>query len=265
MRRLLAALALAAPLSAAAAETGERVSFIACPIYRDTDAGKKSGCWLADDLASGLRYDVSPSPYKPDWNYAVLVEGQLAHSGSSPVANPCGGIVLDPVRTSRLYDQPCTRHMLPAEGFAGRRFVLPPRNIAPSSAPRPVPPPPYSDRVFSLYFEYGNDFLTYQYSDFLLDQAISWVLAAKPKRLIVTGFAAILPLEVSGQTLREAPGLAAQRAQTIATSLQRMLAQDLPSLTIETATDTSGSTTPDKDADGLPDQSRRRVEIRALF
>ena len=40
----------------AAAET---VRFIACPIYRDTDAGRKSGCWLADERASGTRFDVS--------------------------------------------------------------------------------------------------------------------------------------------------------------------------------------------------------------
>ena len=256
-RFFLTAAALAAPLSAVAAQTGDVVRFIACPIYRDADSGKKSGCWLSDDPATGLRYDVSLSPHKPDWNYAVMVEGVV----SAAPPTPCGGTVLDAVRTSRLYDTPCTRHMLPAEGFAGRRFVLPKRNITPSSVARPVPPGPYAERVFPVYFEFGNDFLVYQYGDYLIEQASNWIAAAKPRKLIVTGFAATKPEAISGRSMAEPAELAAQRAETIAETLRRLM----PGMTIETAADTSGSQTPDKDADGLPDQSRRRVEIRALF
>lgn len=253
-RFFLTAAALVAPLSAAAAET---VRFIACPIYRDTDSGKKSGCWLSDDPATGARYDVSLSPHKPDWNYAVMVEGIVSAAPSTP----CGGTVLDAVRTSRLYDTPCTRHMLPAEGFPGRRFVLPKRNITPSSVARPVPPGPYAERVFPVYFEFGNDFLVYQYSDYLIEQASNWINAAHPKKLIVTGFAATQPEVISGRSMAEPADLAAQRAETIAETLRRLM----PGMAIETAADTSGSETADKDADGLPSQSRRRVEIRALF
>ncbi|MBB3956718.1 hypothetical protein [Novosphingobium sediminicola] len=253
-RFFLTAAALVAPLSAAAAET---VRFIACPIYRDTDSGKKSGCWLSDDPATGLRYDVSLSPHKPDWNYAVMVEGIVSAAPSTP----CGGTVLDAVRTSRLYDTPCTRHMLPAEGFPGRRFVLPKRNITPSSVARPVPPGPYAERVFPVYFEFGNDFLVYQYSDYLIEQASNWINAAHPKKLIVTGFAATQPEVISGRSMAEPADLAALRAETIAETLRRLM----PGMAIETAADTSGSETADKDADRLPSQSRRRVEIRALF
>ena len=72
--RLLAYLAaMAAPLAAQAQDAGALVRFIACPVYRDADSGKKSGCWLVDDPASGVRYDASLSPYKPDWNFGVLV------------------------------------------------------------------------------------------------------------------------------------------------------------------------------------------------
>ncbi len=117
--------------------------FVACPVYRDADSGKKSGCWLADDRATGMRYDVSQSPYKPDWNRAVLVEGRVA----SGAGDPCGGTVLDPVRSSILPDA-CPRHMLPAEGFPGRKFVLPARNVEPMAAPRPAPPGPYAERDF---------------------------------------------------------------------------------------------------------------------
>ncbi|WDF73988.1 hypothetical protein [Novosphingobium sp. KACC 22771] len=253
-RFFLTAAALVAPLSAAAAET---VRFIACPIYRDADSGKKSGCWLSDDPATGTRYDVSLSPHKPDWNYGVMVEGIVTAAPTTP----CGGVVLDAVRTSRLYDMPCTRHMLPAEGYPGRRFVLPKRNITPSSVARPVPAGPYAERVFPVYFEFGNDFLVYQYGDYLIEQAGNWINAAHPKKLIVTGFAATQPQVISGRAMSERAELAAQRAETIAETLRRLM----PGMTIETATDTSGSATNDKDADGLTDQSRRRVEIRALF
>jgi hypothetical protein len=257
LRLFASVAALAAPLSAAAADVGARVQFIGCPIYRDADSGKKSGCWLSEDPATGARYDVSLSPYKPDWNYAVLVEGRV----SAAPATPCGSTVLDAVRTSRLYDTPCVRHMLPAEGFAGRRFVLPKRNITPTSLARAVPAGPYSERVFTAYFEWGNDFLVYQYSDYLIEQATNWILAAKPKKLIVTGFAATQPQMISGRTMAEPASLATQRAESIAETLRRLM----PGMVIEVATDTSGSETQDKDADGLPEQSRRRVEIRAVF
>jgi hypothetical protein len=96
MKRLIALAAFLAPASAMAAETGALVHFVACPRYRDTDAGRKSGCWLADDGATGAHYDVTASPHKPDWNFAIMVEGRV----SADTSNPCGGIMLDPVRTS---------------------------------------------------------------------------------------------------------------------------------------------------------------------
>ena len=256
MRRLAALLALCAPLSAQAAETGALVRFVSCPVYRDADAGKKSGCWLADDRASGSRYDVSPSPHKPDWNRAVLVEGRVA----AAAGDPCGGVVLDPVRSSILPER-CPRHMLPAEGFPGRKFVLPARNVTPIAVPRPAPPGPFATRSFALFFEFDRDFVLYQYSDFLLDQAVTWITAAKPKRLVVTGFAATVPEAVSGQTLAERPAVAQERADKVAESLRRML----PGMAIETRSQLAAQPVDHPDADGLPGQSQRRVEIRAIF
>ncbi|MDE2403557.1 MAG: hypothetical protein KGM17_02435 [Sphingomonadales bacterium] len=257
MRKLLALLACALPVPAAAAETGALVRYVACPIYRDADSGKKSGCWLADDAATGQRWDVSLSPYKPDWNYGVLVEGRT--TAAPPDA--CGAPVLEPVRTSRLYDMPCTRHMLPAEGYPGRRYKLQGRYIDPLSVARPVPPGPYAERAFPIYFEFGNDFLVYQYDDYLLDRAVTWIRAAKPKRLVVTGFAASRPETISGQVIAEPTELARKRAQTIAESLRRLL----PGIAIETRWEESAPPADEPDADGIPGQSQRRVEIRALF
>ncbi len=256
MKRLATLLALLAPVSAAATETGELVRFVACPVYRDTDAGRKSGCWLATDPATGLRHDVSQSPYKPDWNFAVLVEGRTAEGGEEL----CGGPVLDPVRTSRL-DLPCTQHMLPAEGYPGRRFVLPQRNIQPLSTPRPVPPGPYSERVFTVFFEFDKDFLVYQYGDYIVDNAVTWLRAAQPRKLVITGYAATEAETVSGVTLQERPEVATERAETMAETFRRML----PGIEIETRTEVAAGIIDHPDADGIPWQSQRRAEIRAVF
>jgi hypothetical protein len=255
--RWLALLGVLLPLPALAQSSGELIRFVSCPIYRDADAGRKSGCWLADDPATGKRWDVSLSPYKPDWNFAVLVEGKV----SAAPGDACGSPVLDAVRTSRLYDRPCTRHMLPAEGYPGRRFVLPRRNIDPLSVARKVPDGPFADRTFPVYFEWDNDFLVYQYDDWLIDRAVTWLRAAKPKRIEVVGFADTTPQQVSGVTLAERPEVARERAESIALTLRRLL----PGATVTSRWEANSAQIDDAEADGLPWQSRRRAEIHAFL
>jgi hypothetical protein len=257
VRRLIALAVASLPMfSASAAQAAESQRFITCPIYRDADAGAKSGCWLATDPATGQQWDVSQSPYKPDWNYAVLVEGTAADTAEQP----CGAPVLDPVRTSRLETQ-CLRHMLPAEGYPGRPFVRPARNISPLSNPPAPPPGPYSERTFTLFFELDRSFVVYQYGDYLLDQAAHWIRATKPRRLVVTGYAASEPETVSGQVIAERPAVAQQRAEVVALSLSRLF----PDMEIETHAVTGAQVIDHPDADGIPGQSQRRVEITALF
>lgn len=256
MKTLATLIALAAPVSAFAAETGDYVRFVSCPVYRDADSGKKSGCWLADDRAKGQRYDVSQSPHKPDWNRAVLVEGRVSAESSSP----CGSTVLNPVRTSIL-NEPCQRHMLPAEGYPGRKFVLPARNLTPLSVPRKPAEGPFTARTFPVFFEFDRAFVVYQYSDFLLDNAAHWLMSAKPRKVVVTGYAATEPEDVSGSVLAERPEVASERAEIVAESLHRLI----PGLTIETRTQLASKPVDLPDADGLPGQSQRRAEIRAEF
>jgi outer membrane protein OmpA-like peptidoglycan-associated protein len=240
---------LALPASAMA----DDLRFVTCPIYRDADAGRKSGCWLADDPASGRRYDVSLAPAKPDWNNAVLVEGRVA----GKAADACGGVVLDPVRTSIL-PEACPRHMLPAEGFPGRRYVLPPRNVAPAAAPRPVPPGPYADRTFQLVFELNSSFLDYQLDDFLLDQAITWIRAAKPARIVVTGWAATTPAMVSGHEIAEPAQIGRERAEKVGEALARL---GVDPKTVEVRWRGEAQPVAASGADGLAEPSRRRVDI----
>lgn len=232
----------------------EQVRFITCPLYRDTDAGRKSGCWLADDRATAKRYDVTLSPSKPDWNHETLVEGNVAAKQDETA---CGGIVLDAVRTSIL-DTPCARHMLPAENYKGRKFGLPRRNIAPLSVARVAPPGPYVSKTFSLYFDFDRDFVIYQYDDWLIDNAITWIRAAKPSRIIVTGWAATDKTEVGGRVIAEDPAIARARAEKVTTALVRL---GVDKERIVTRWRTNAQPTIDPEADGLAEASRRRADI----
>lgn len=244
---------LLAPIVVCAATAGEQLRFVSCPIYRDVDAGRKSGCWLADDPATGARYDVTPSPTKPDWNRAVLVEGVK----STKQDDACGGVTLDPVRVSVL-DAPCVRSMLPAEGYRGRPFVLPARNVAPTGAPRPIAATPRTNRTFHAVFDFGSAFVVYQLTDFLLDEAASYAVAAKPVRVVVTGHAATGPSHVSGHELQEPASLAHERAAVVAEWLRR---SGVPASRLELRV---GADAPGADvagADGLVEPARRRVDI----
>jgi hypothetical protein len=250
--KALLALALLAIAAQAAAED---VRFITCPIYRDTDAGRKSGCWLADDPLTGSRYDVTPSPTKPDWNRAVLIEGKV----SPKQDDACGGVVLDPARVSVL-DQPCTRHRLEAEGYKGRAFILPKRNVDPLSDVRTPPAPPFATRTFSLFYAFESSFQTYQYTDFMIDQMVTWLRAAKPRRIIITSYGATIPETVSGQRIAETSAVARERAEAIAETLFRL---GFARAQMEITTISGAKPLPLGDADGLIAPSRRRVEVRA--
>ncbi len=249
-----AALVLLLAATPAAAAPAEQVRFVACPVYRDTDAGRKSGCWLADSPVDGRRYDVSPSPTKPDWNYAVLVEGRPAANQ----ADVCGGVVLDPVRVSILPDH-CVRAMLPAEGYPGRRFVLPERNVRPLYEPRPPFPQPYKERTFEIPFEFGRSFMVYQLSDYLIDQAVAYAVAVHARRVEITGWAATTPTVVSGHRLAEPVGLAKARAEAAA---QWMTSLGVPADRVVVRWRPGARPTEMPGADGLTEPSRRRVDIR---
>lgn len=192
------------------------VTFIGCPIYRDTDAGRKSGCWLVEDPATGIRYDVTDGPTKPQVGKVSMFEGVVT---TEP--NTCGGVVLRPVRQAVLEDT-CTPAIIPAEEFKGRRFVLPAVTMQPTWIARELPKPPYTTQEFHIVFDFGNDFQIYQYAELILEKISLYVKASKPKAVVVTGYAATRPIEVSGRKLAEPIELAKSRANTTAESLRRL-------------------------------------------
>jgi hypothetical protein len=126
----------------------------------------------------------------------------------------------------------------------------------------PAPPPgPYSERTFTLFFELNRSFVVYQYGDYLIDQAAHWIRATRPRRLVVTGYAASKAETVSGHVIAERLEVAQERAETVALSLSRLF----PEIEIETRAVTGASATDHPDADGIPGQSQRRAEITAQF
>jgi outer membrane protein OmpA-like peptidoglycan-associated protein len=148
--------------------------------------------------------------------------------------------------------------MLPAEGFPGRKFVLPERHVSPLYDPAPPPAGPYTARSFHLLFDFNQAFLIYQYDDYFLDQMIAWIRAAKPRAITVTGYAATAPSEVSGRVIAEDPAIARVRAEKVTDALVR-LGVDKGIITTRWEVDAKPVDVPE--ADGLVEPSRRRVDI----
>jgi hypothetical protein len=240
-------------LSVPANAADQTISFVSCPIYRDTDAGRKSGCWLADDRDTGKRFDVTDSQIKPILGREILVEGVIAGKPDT-----CGGTLLNPVRVSVLPTQ-CPSFMLPAEQYPGRPYILPTQTLTPTSVVRTPPPPPFSNQSYTIFFAFNSDFLMYQHSEVLLDAAVQYIEAAKPKRVVVTAYAATKPIVVSGRTIVEDIAVAKARAAMIVEALTRLR---VPRELIHV--ETQGDPTPagELEKQGLNEASKRRATVR---
>jgi hypothetical protein len=244
----------------AATPPAASVTFVACPVYRDTDSGRKSGCWLATDPATGIRYDVTQSRSKPQIGREILVEGLLPPAHEPGADDPCGGTVVAPVHVSVLTST-CPSFMLPAEGHPGRRFHLDPTLVLPpSDVVRPPLPPPYPPRDWIIEFSYQSDFLQYQYSEVILDEIARYVLASHPRRVEVIGHAVTRTRVVSEHSLAEQSPLARARAEIVAEALRRLGVAD-------TLMHVAWNENPPaiRGDDGLPEPSRRRVDIRVIY
>lgn len=247
------------PVSAQEATTEETVQFLTCPIYRHTDAGRKSGCWLAEDPHTGIRYDVTKSPTKPDWNYGVLVEGMVSDEQD---VKACGGVVLSPVRVSQMMEMPCPSHLLPVENFLGRPYKRSKYVTPPLSVKRDAPKPPFTDRQFHLYFDFNSGFIIYQFSDGLLDRAQFWIKHAKPTAIEIIGYGQIKPIHVSGKTLSEHASIGQRRAQRVRQSL---IDYGIDEEIITTIWRENATPINDVNLLGGDDNSVRRVDISVRF
>jgi hypothetical protein len=260
MRALLSVLACASLASVAWGSDKQAVSasadvklFIGCPIYRDTDAGRKSGCWLVTNPADGQRYDISYGRIKPILGRKVLVEG----IPSSRDSNACGAPVLDPVSVSVLEGE-CKPHLIPAEGHPGHRFVLPQDVMQPLTVPRQLPPPPYQPQHYTIEFDLNDDFLVYQYSEVILERAALYAQASNAREVRIAGYAATQPIEVSGERIVEELAIAKARVAMIAEAFARLgIARERMTLSWHPASSSSYESP-------LREAAKRRVEIAVL-
>jgi dienelactone hydrolase/outer membrane protein OmpA-like peptidoglycan-associated protein len=260
---LPAALAQTPSASSAASDfsaTPKTKRFIACPVYRDTTDGRKSGCWLATEGESGIRFDLHHALTKPQLGREVLVEGEVAVEVAGGDADACGGAVLQPARVSVLATA-CAPVIIPAEEHKGRRFVLSGSVMTPNHLPQPQPAPPYVTRSFTINFDFADDYLLYQHAEVRIQEAVRLAQLGKARLLRVTGYAATAPTRVSGRSISEDASLARARAGMVTLALTRL---GVPAAQIEQHVKTDPA--PDAAAPAaLREASKRRVTIDVVM
>jgi hypothetical protein len=250
--RLAAVLLLLPALLNAAPPPGSHLSFVACPIIRDT---RSVPCWLSD--YRGDRYyltiqsDVSAAVQPPMLGHQVLVEGVV-----SDAAQICGGIVLSDVHLSVMpeLDANCNVE-LPAEDRY--RIDFNPRPPGPSGgrlafAPDPSAakaPPPSGQQTIQVYFDFDRG-VSFRHPAVL----VSILDAARQigaKRMHITGVRGAHRLS-DGTLLQESAAIGQRRAEEVA----RLLAG--AGLAVPAVVDwTDGASA----ADGIDDWQSRRVTV----
>ena len=216
--RFVTLLALAPGVLVAAPPAGERISFVSCPIVRDT---RTVPCWLSeyqgDTYYLTIQSDVSAAVQPPMLGHKVLVEGVV--SAESPI---CGGIVLDPVRLSAMpeLDANCST-ILPADA----RYTIDfnPRPPGPSAgrlafAPEPgarsaPPPPPSGRQTVEMYFDFDKG-VSFRHPGQLVS-ILELAEALPADRVEITGVRGAHRLS-DGSLLREAEAVGRRRAEEVA-------------------------------------------------
>lgn len=258
MRNLLSGLAalFSAVTFAAAPATGERVSFVSCPIVRDTSTVP---CWLSE--YEGVLYfltlqtDVS-APVNPPWlGHRVLVEGVV--SGEADI---CGGRVLKPVALSVMpeLDGSCNT-LLPAEERYNLTFE-PPRPPGPSRGrlafgdPAPkggtAENPP---RDFTLQYEFDG-LVVFRHAQ-TLQKILEAARSTHATGIRITGFRSASRLS-NGSVMHERESIARERAEQIRALLQGAGLDGVPyTLEIEDLS---------KRPNGADDAGHRRAQVSLL-
>lgn len=249
-------LALGPALAAAAPPAGERLSFVSCPIVRDT---RSVPCWLSEyegDLYYlTIQSDVSAEVQPPMLGHQVLVEGIVS---AAPAI--CGGIVLESVRLSVMpeLDRNCNT-MLPADerytidfnprppGPSGGRLAF----AADPSAPRAAAPaaPPSGPQTVAIYFDFDKGVSFRHPGELSTVLRLARQIAATSVR--ITGVRGAHRLS-DGSLLREASATGQRRAEEIAGLLAGA------GLTLPTVVDWIDG---EPEADGIDDWQSRRVTV----
>lgn len=213
-----AALMAAASIAVAAGPTpGSRLSFVSCPIVRDTATVP---CWLTEYQGEmyflTLQTDVS-APVNPPWlGHQVLVEGVVSNEPSI-----CGGRVLKPVTLSVLpeLDRSCNT-VLPAEDRYNLTFE-PPRPPGPSRGrlafgdPTPrnaAAADEGANRSFTLRYEFDG-MVVFRHAQ-ILQQILDSARAGHAVEVKVTGYRSASRL-TNGTLMKERESIERQRAEQV--------------------------------------------------
>ncbi len=253
--RIFLALAL---LPAAFAQ--QRISFVSCPIVRDT---KSVPCFLAEHDGEtyflAIQQDIRAEQYPPQLLHEVLVEGTVV-----PGPRVCGGIPLKPIHLSVLPEvNLACNTILPAEPGIDppphRRPAGPSTRDIPADAPpepAPAPPerftPPFQEREFTIDYDFDSAFL-FMSDTAVVRQAASFVNASKAKSVEITAHRGAVLLS-NGEVMTENENIAQRRAKSVA-DLLGGLGVDPKSITVRVAPDVVKP-------DGISDPDHRTVSIR---
>lgn len=256
--------ATAAPKPPKALKPGDRLSFVSCPLVRDT---RTVPCWLADYRGETwfltLQTDVS-APVNPPWlGHKVLVEGVV--SALPPV---CGGRVIEPVTLSVLpeLDASCNT-VLPAEDRYELTFE-PPRPPGPSrgrlafgdpaaraagAAGTPSPADADTMREFTLSYEFEG-LVAFRHAQ-TLQRIFDTARAAHATGIRITGFRSASRLS-DGAVMRERESIARERAEQVR-ELLRGAGLESVEYTLEWRDQSRAP-------DGVHDAAQRRVEVSLI-
>ena len=239
----------------AAPPTGERISFVSCPIVRDT---RSVPCWLSEydgeTYYLTIQSDVSATVQPPMLGHQVLVEGVV--SDAAPI---CGGIVLEPVRLSVMpeLDANCNT-MLPADerytidfnprppGPSGGRLAFAPD---PSARPATPPPPPQGPQTVDIHFDFDKGVSFRHPGELSSILRLARALPASHARIIGMRGAHRL---TDGTLLRESEAVGRRRAEEIAGLLRGA------GLSVDTTVEWIDG---EAEADGIDDWQTRRVRV----
>ena len=256
MRRAIASLApgLVAVCAVAGADApGDRRSFVACPIVRDTSTVP---CWLAEYQGElyflTLQTDVS-APVNPPWlGHRVLVEGVVSDEPAI-----CGGRVLKPLALSVLpeLDASCNT-LLPAEDRYNLGFE-PPRPPGPSRGRLAFGDPASRaselPRAVTLQYEFDG-MVAFRHAQ-KLQQLLDAARATQASELRITGYRSASRLS-DGSVMRERATIGRERAQQVE-ELLRGAGLEGVRFTLRTV-DRS------KKPDGVGDAAQRRVDVEIV-
>ena len=195
---------------------GEQLSFVSCPIVRDT---RTVPCWLAEHGGEmyflTLQTDVS-APVNPPWlGHRVLVEAVVSDEPAI-----CGGRVLKPLTLSVMpeLDASCNT-VLPAEERYDLTFEAP-RPPGPSKGrlafgdptPRDAAAPGAPALEFSLAYEFDGQ-VAFRHAQ-TLQRILDTARAAQVGEVRITGYRSATRLS-SGEVMREREDIARRRAEQV--------------------------------------------------